>query len=679
MRRLPHWITGVALATVLAMPACVARNAPRGFTVTRSWLTMRDGVKLAATYWLPVPAREHERFPVVLEMLPYRKDDDFSLRDYPIYASLARHGIAGVRVDIRGTGSSHGTLPDREYSDRELDDIETVIAQLAAMPWSNGKVGMQGISWSAFNAIMTAMRNPPHLAGILVAHGSQDLFGNDVHYIDGALHLDVYAAEMEIENIVPRSPDYPVDAAYFAERFDRPPWTLEYLRHQRDGAFWERGRSLQTDYASVKVPVYAIGALLDGYRDYAIAMLDHLHAPLTVQIGPWNHAYPNDGLPGPDYDFFGAAARWWQRVLGGADGACCSPKLVAFVRDSVPPGVNLTTTPGAYRNEHWPVAAQWLRWYPHSGSRLTRSPSRGSQDLLAYRPSAGAGALNWWGETTPDMRAADRNSLVYDSDPLDRVVRIVGNPNVELAVSAGSPLADWVVRLEDVRPDGSVSFVTGALRNGAQRVSRAQPSDIVPGKRFVLRFPMHFTTWTFEKGHRIRFVVSNAQFPMIWATPYAMTTALAVGDRSSLIDLPVVATNPLPPPDLGSPPPAEENPNGRWLSVTNLTPFTVTDDGNGRFSAREMEASSYSSGGRVIATAQRLSYTVDDAHPEAEDVVAAGFETIKDGKRLIRVTSLMKVRSDRRFFYTSISRSISENGRLLRSKNWREAIPRDHQ
>jgi uncharacterized protein len=654
---------------------------PAAFTVTRGWLRMPDGVRLSATYWMPVPQRAGQRFPTVLEVLPYRKDDDFALRDWPHYAYLARHGIVGVRVDIRGTGSSEGVLPDREYSDIELADIESVIAELAAMPWSNGKIGMQGISWSAYNAIMTAMRRPPHLAGILVAHGSQDLFGNDIHTSDGALHVDIYAAEMELQNALPQSPNYPIDAAYFKDRFDRPPWTLLYLHHQRDGDFWETGRSLQTDYPSINVPVYAIGALLDGLRDFAIDILANVHAPVKVEMGPWNHAFPNDGEPGPNYDFHGHAAQWWLQTLGGEQtGACCDPKLLVFVRGSVPPGVDLKTTPGSFWSETWPVAQlHWAYWYPQPHAQLASTKSQASTDRLRYVPSSGAGALNWWGETTPDMRAADRHALVYDSPPLPRTLTIIGNPAVRLRVSANAPLANWIVRLEDVRPDGSVSMVTGALRPGAQRFSRTDPRPLVAGQLFTLRFPLHFTTWTYEKGHRIRMVVANAQFPMTWPTPYLMTTSLEVGDGATQLALPVVTANALPPPQLQQPQPPEEDPNGRSLSSQELTPFTVKGDGRGHWTATETEGFTFEVNGRTVAAEQHITYAVDDAHPWKALFDADSSETIRLTGRSVQVLSTVRIASDQQFFHATIRRKVLQDGRLLRERAWSEAIPRDEQ
>jgi predicted acyl esterase len=57
--------------------------------------------------------------PALLEYLPYRKDDAMLARDYELYAYLTARGYAGARVDIRGTGSSGGDLPEGEYTEQE--------------------------------------------------------------------------------------------------------------------------------------------------------------------------------------------------------------------------------------------------------------------------------------------------------------------------------------------------------------------------------------------------------------------------------------------------------------------------------------------------------------------------------------------------------------------------------
>ncbi len=651
-------------------------------TVENDFLTMSDGVRLAVTYYKPVPLSADQRFPVVLETLPYRKDDDFYSRDYMLERYFAKRGIVIARVDIRGTGGSEGATPDREYSDAELADIQEVIALLAGLPWSNGNVGMQGISWGGFNSIMTAMRRPPQLKAILSAHASHDLYGNDIHYIDGGFHLDMYSVEVEIENIVPRSPDYPIDEAYFRDRFERDPWILTYVRHQRDGQFWQDGRSLQSDWGAINVPVYAIGALLDGYRDTVPHMLDHLSVPMRAEIGPWNHAWPHEGLPKPDYEWRDTAVRWWQRWLeGAADPSFDTTCLNVFMRGSVPADIDLETTPGSFRTEGWPVRpVHTLRLKPRANGGLGLLAPVKAAHTLAYVPSAGIAVGGWWGETTPDMRPADRNTLVYDSHLLTDCVRVLGIPQVTLTVASDAPMAHWIARLEDVHPDGTVSLVTGGLKNGAQRNSRTQPEPIVVGDPFTLEIPLRFTTYTFEPGHRIRLVVSNAQFPMIWPTPYAMTTSLHVGCEQSFVDLPIVCEGVAA--SMPSPVEADEEPNdSQSIDGQSQSPYRIVrDDPNGITEVTSDESSSQQIRDKVYEYRNSVTQSVDNLAPHIATFRGLGWERITfDSGRTIEMDADIDIRSDASTFHTRLTRRITENGTLLREKTWQEDIPRDFQ
>ena len=121
---------------------------------------MKDGVRLAVNLYMPEGplAARHlgEKFPAILEYLPYRKDDWTLARDWDLHSYFVRRGYVTARVDIRGTGASEGKPPDREYSDQEQQDGLKVIEWLAKQPWSNGNVGMTGISWGGFNSIQIA-------------------------------------------------------------------------------------------------------------------------------------------------------------------------------------------------------------------------------------------------------------------------------------------------------------------------------------------------------------------------------------------------------------------------------------------------------------------------------------------------------------------------------------------
>jgi predicted acyl esterase len=168
-----------------------------------------------------------------------------------------------AKVDIRGTGSSDGVLIEYEYTSQELDDCERVIEQLADHSHSNGRVGMYGLSWSAFNSLMiAALRRPPALRAVFAAHGSEDLYNGDVHYGDGILHQDEYILSVDHENALPASPNYVMDEQWIKQRFMTRPWTDVYLEHQVDDSFW-RKNSIKYAYENLTVPVYLLGGLYD--------------------------------------------------------------------------------------------------------------------------------------------------------------------------------------------------------------------------------------------------------------------------------------------------------------------------------------------------------------------------------------------------------------------------------
>ena len=62
-----------------------------------------------------------------------------------------------------------------------------MIAWLAAQPWSNGRVGMFGTSYSGFNSIQMACEQPPALGAICAIYATDDRYTDDVHYMGGAL------------------------------------------------------------------------------------------------------------------------------------------------------------------------------------------------------------------------------------------------------------------------------------------------------------------------------------------------------------------------------------------------------------------------------------------------------------------------------------------------------------
>ena len=179
------------------------------------------------------------------EALPYRKDDLTASYACEYRRLCDEGGFAVCRLDLRGTGSSEGIATD-EYPAEEQADLCEVIAWLAAQPWSNGRVGMYGTSYSGFNSLQLAAERPPALGAVVPIYASDDRYTDDVHYMGGALKavdLVDYVLYMAAMNALP-----PVPAVFgegwrdeWLRRLDSRAVAARWLEEQSDGPYWRHG------------------------------------------------------------------------------------------------------------------------------------------------------------------------------------------------------------------------------------------------------------------------------------------------------------------------------------------------------------------------------------------------------------------------------------------------------
>ena len=670
-----------ALAGLCLLAAAPAGESDRGVQLVQASIPMPDGVQLAATLYMPANLRPGERVPALLEFLPYRKDDDTTIEDYHNHAYFARHGYVGARVDIRGFGNSGGVQPPREYSAQEQEDGEQVIAWLARQRWSNGKVGMLGISWGGFNSIQMAMRRPPALKAILAIAATEALFTEDVHYMDGIMHVDEFEVAMDLDQGRSGASKFPIDEDTLAKRMDSTPWSLDYFRHQRNGAYWrEPVRRLE----DIRIPCFLIGGLQDGYRNSIARMLERVPAPVHAWVGPWNHDLPNQSLYGPRVEWRDQAVRWFDHWLKGIDnGAERDPRAVFYVQQGRPPGAEPQDVPGEWRAESWPPAGlEWQTWFLAPNRQLTAAASTAAIDRLHYVPSAGAEVGFWWGELLGDQRPADAYSLTYDSAPLEQDLTMLGRARVQLLASADAPLADWFVRLEDVADDGRVTAITGAGLNGAQRQSQDNPEPLVPGKEYELHLDLYLSSWVWARGHRIRVAVYNAQWPMLWPTPYPMTTTVRLGGAAgSAIALPLVPAHGRAAPAFSPPQPTEEPP-GITTTGDYAWPGSWSfqrDEAAGRSTVTWSGTSAMRLPWGTFEHFEKLAYRVDDAHPETAAVEGEGESVERLADRVLTYRGHLTLTSDATTFHYRYTRELLRDGSVLRTRSWREDIARDLQ
>jgi predicted acyl esterase len=202
---------------------------------------------------------------------------------------------------------------------------------------------------------------------------------------------------------------------------------------------------------------------------------------------------------------------------------------------------------------------------------------------------------------------------------------------------------------------------------------------------FDLEIEMHFTSWVFPPGHRIRFAIANAQWPMLWPTPYPMSTSLQLGGESgSHVVLPIVPRGERPAPVFLPPADSPEMPGYNSLD-------TGTSSGYGEVSSVDRNPQT----GEVTVTAtntgayqypwgtesyrEAIEHKTSDSQPENTSMTGTHRLEVTLTDRVLLWEAELVFRSDLENFHYHYVRRVSENGKLVREKSWDEIIPRDFQ
>jgi hypothetical protein len=514
--------------------------------VENVFIPMPDGAQIAARLFLPADA-DSNPVPAILEYIPYRKRDLMRARDEPIHRYFAAHGYASVRVDVRGSGDSGGLLYD-EYSHQELEDALSVIEWITRQPWCAGPVGMMGISWGGFNALQVAALRPPALKAIITLCSTDDRYADDAHYMGGCLLNE----NMQWGSILTMYSAYPPDPEVVGERWREmwlqrldalQPFVSHWMSHPWRSEYWKHG-SVCEDYAAIEVPVYAIGGWADGYSNAVPRMLANLSCPRKGLIGPWAHNFPHDATPGPSIGFLQDAVRWWDHWLKGREtGIMDEPMMRAWMQEWVQPQPQYDSWPGRWvAEDHWPserITPHTLQLdvgYLGNDVTVTRELSFCSPQTTGLRAGEWC-AFGVDGEMPPDQRPDDGGSLVFDSDPIEEDMELLGAPVLEVEISSDLPVAMLAARLCDVAPDGSSLRVSYGLLNLCHRDSHEFPEPLEPDRPYRVSLQLNDLAHVFRAGHRVRLALSSSYWPIAWPSPDWAT--LTVSTNISTLTLPV--------------------------------------------------------------------------------------------------------------------------------------------
>jgi putative CocE/NonD family hydrolase len=536
---------------------------------------------------------------------------------------------------------------------------------------------MIGLSWGGFAALQAAARRPPGLEAVVAVCASADRYGADVKYHGGCVlgcELLPWSSTMLAMSVRPPDPDLVGDGwrELWLERLEQAvPFAETWLAHQSRDEYWHTGSPCE-DYDAIECPVYAVGGWADPYRQAVLDLLSSLSAPRKGLIGPWAHRYPEEGSPGPAFDFRGECVRWWDHWLKGVNtGVMDEPMLHAWMPEPFAAGGRWVA------EERWPPLRPVARGYALGVGSLDPEPAEERRLVLSSPESTGLDAGSWcpWAESdlAGDQARDDELSLAFASEPLEQRVEILGSPELSVEVVVDRPAALLAVRLCDLAPDGSSKLVTRGLLNLAHRMGSTEPQPLEPGRRELVRVPLEAIAYAFLPGHRIRVSVSSSYWPWAWPSPERPTLMVFTGPGSTL-ELPERPRRKRESasPALGPPPEA----NGHGESRRRLE----HDQGTGRWALvveRLRGRRPIDSGALEIEGRQTDTFTIADGDPLSAEVACERMMGMRRDGWVAYVETSSRMTADAEEFVLEHEIGAYENGDLIFSRARTLRVPRD--
>jgi predicted acyl esterase len=538
-------------------------------------IPMRDGVTLLADIHRPATPG---RYPVLVAASPYpRQIQDLGAPMGFIEAGASDffvpRGYVHVIANIRGSGGSGGTFGF--FDGQERRDMHDLVEWAAQQPWSDGNVGMVGISYFAMTQMEAAVERPPHLEAIMPIAGTFDLYDSAAHHglvstsfitpflsIIGMTSghtnklwrsklLDAARSVLKTPAIHKKFADFNGEAAMTGIRtllklhHDPHPWDDLWrsvvVEHPLRDAWWD-DRNLLPLLDRVEVPVY-LGCDWQNVPLHlpstfpAFQRLTNSKHVRVAMLGEHGLAWPWESL-------HVEALAWFDHWLKGQDTGVLEGPRFRYV---------LPGDEGWRTADTWPVPGvihRSLALRPDATLGEDEGQS-GSRTLMAL--GAGFNRVQT-SETDPS------SSLVWESEPLARDLDVVGG--IELQLNAVSTAADtaWIAILQDVDAGRIVTDVTaGYLRAGLREVDEAasrpgtpdlpcRTFEAVPiGKPQHYRIPLVANARRFQACHRVRlFLTSDDQDPnmpalLTFRHASVGTSCLNTVRSSSRLVLPVVS------------------------------------------------------------------------------------------------------------------------------------------
>lgn len=563
----------------------------KGFQYQSQYLSMPDGVRLATDIFLPKGIGKGVKVPTIVYFVRYGRS--LELKGFmkfmgdPFFGHVKKdeiqfftsHGYACMIIDLRGSGASFG-YRTMEFSPEEVADMSKVLDWIVAQTWSDGKTATTGISYTGTTAELVLSSKHPSIKASIPRCNIFDLY-TDMNLPGGIRQapfvqiwkkttqaldkndLSVFGATAKIftKGIKPVSGDHKRSLLLaaveehkknfdifsglmnVAARNDVEPVTGlscdAYSAHRRI-----------RDIEASEVPIFRISGWYDGGNiGGVIKAYWNTKNTERVLIGAWDHGpeehiSPFTSSKKVKFNLYSEMLRFLDfHVKGIQNGIDKEPKFHYFQM-------------GKERFESvnsWPLENEEMKsLYLNSKNQLSEaSEKEATANCTAYKCAydLGTGNSARWNSLTPLFRGGpiqydkrkelNEKMLVFTDKATDKDVEITGHALVDFYISADAKDADIFVYIEDLAPNGKVTYITeGALRASHRKVSenpiyksagafhsfkREDMQDLVPGEITRIQFDLQPISYLLRKGHCLRVSIASADVDHFELVPVKAT------------------------------------------------------------------------------------------------------------------------------------------------------------
>ncbi|TWS17700.1 CocE/NonD family hydrolase [Tsukamurella asaccharolytica] len=473
---------------------------------------------------------------------------------------LVQNGYTQVVVDVRGTGNSQGVW--QVFAQREQQDTVEVLDWVRGQPWTNGRMGMTGVSYSGINQLQVASKNPEGLQALFPVVPGADLAA-DIIAPGGGLGVGFLGPWLALVNILKFVPDVrsmlngTFDWTWLRDRIQNPAVfvpqllsgvfspTVEQL-DPKTKELIDKDSPLRAAYRTplgrITTPTFALGGWHDLFTNTEwrlpsdlsslpnskkkLIMGDSYHVTVTHDMGGVNQPPRADVLQKAWFD------KWLKDVDNGID-------------DYAPVTVHRKGG-GWWQGETFPEPDQkYQRMYLSSLASGSAPGSLSDNSLqtappkIAARRTVGPGLSTLCSNDTgqamfgllvfqgcaADNRVAETNGLTFSSRPVGKPTVISGPINLHLTTTQDARDAYWSVMVTDVSPDGRSEVISsGQLTTSLRQIDEArslrtaggdytapyyqldiaQRQLVQPGQVVELDIATHAVSAVLKPGHRLR-------------------------------------------------------------------------------------------------------------------------------------------------------------------------------